>query len=174
MVVLDGDPTYTTGHSGTMALTALYKIVSHQTMAMFCKPVNPAEGEKHAWVWCTVRSCDALIDHNRVFTPAALCLLHPFCPTRSAGESVHASNFSLGLFHNPAPLSTWRMVPAPTTTPWSRAGNPAPGPRSYPMALSSREPFAPALGRIGTRCGQAEASCEGAWGKRGGTGGPTV
>ena len=55
---------------------------------------------------------------------------------------------------------------------WVEAGDPAPGPRSCPTALSSREPFAPTSGRARARCGQPEALREGAWRRRVGYGRP--
>ena len=106
MAVLEGNPSYTTWHQGTNALLALYKKrVSSQTVtAMFCKPVNPAEGEKHAQIWCAVRSRDALTNHNHALIPADICFLCPLFPVCSVWESVYTIDFFMGLFHQSSAL----------------------------------------------------------------------
>ena len=52
MVLLDGNPVCARGHSGTVVIPALYNVVLYQTVVIFCKLVNPAEGKKYAQVWC--------------------------------------------------------------------------------------------------------------------------
>ena len=87
-----------------MALPALHKVALYQIVVMFCKPVNPAEGEKDEQVWCAVHLRDALTNHDYALTPATLFFLHLLRPMYNLGESVYAVDFSVGLFHGSSKL----------------------------------------------------------------------
>ena len=86
MVVLDGEPAYTAGHSGMVTLVELHKVASYQTMAMVCKPANPRVGETYAQIWCAAPAtlCSTMITCSPLLSFVSFI---PFTPRKVQGRA---------------------------------------------------------------------------------------